>query len=101
MVSRKSTRLRWAKKILGAKYFVVLTDNESVIALEGVDPHNLHDIVALQEQSASIDNFMYMLKDLKQEHDEIIARKTEGSKGETRKKKVSINKRKKTSTKEV
>lgn len=68
MAQAKNLRLRWAKKILRAKNFVVVTDKESVIALEGVNPDNLNDHIMLAEQSASIDSFKAMLDNLQRKH---------------------------------
>lgn len=100
MAKSYGVQLRWARKILKAKHFIVLTDSEGIIALQGVDPHNLHDVIMLEEQAATISGFMERLKDLKREHDEAIANIMEVSDRES-KKKVSRAKRSKTKAKEV
>lgn len=73
-MTSRLVRLRWARKIMGSKGFLVVTDRESVIALEGMDPRLLRDELALQEQVASIENFLYLLKDLQAEHIKAIDR---------------------------
>lgn len=63
------TRVKWAKKLMGAKYFVVLTDTESVIALEGANPENFDDIIALQSQGAALADFHSKLGELVKDHE--------------------------------
>jgi len=64
----RAVRVRWARKLLGAKYFVVLTDKESVIALAGVNPESFTDALALASQSAEIEMFYNSLGDLMKDH---------------------------------
>lgn len=71
-MSERNLRIRWAHKLLKAKSFVVLTDKESIIALKGVNPNKLTDVLSLQEQAASLDNFLQQLKALQEEHEHAI-----------------------------
>lgn len=64
----KRVNARWAAKVLKAKYFVVLTDTESALALDGVDPDSINDMVALQSQTASIAAFKRDLTELEKVH---------------------------------
>lgn len=68
MAVNKFLRLKWARKILNAKSFVVMTEKESMIALQGMDPHLLKDELALQEQVISLELFMRRLQEFKDEH---------------------------------
>lgn len=74
----KALKLKWAKRLLQARYFVILTDKESVIALDGVDPSAFDDRVALQSQSAAISEFVSRLKDLQKLHADAIKTLTGG-----------------------
>lgn len=65
----KRLNLKWAAKLTASKSFVVLTDKESVIALEGIDPNKLSDMLVLQAQQASIDAFLKDLTALKKAHE--------------------------------
>jgi hypothetical protein len=80
----RSIKLRWAKKLLRAKYFVVLTDKESVIAFAGVDPENFTDILALTSQAAEVEMFYEALGELTKDHKKAIERLENASK-DTRK----------------
>lgn len=68
----RSVKLRWARKILGAKFFVVLTDREGVIALDGADPNQILDVVALTAQSAELQDFADKLSMVIKDHDRAI-----------------------------
>lgn len=68
----KSLRLRWAKKLLRAKYFVVMTDTQAMIALDAADPNELHDVVALAAQSAELQAFYDKLGELIHQHSIIL-----------------------------
>lgn len=70
----KSTKLRWAKKLMRARYYVVLTDKEAVIAMDGVNPKSMNDIVALQAQAAEIEEFSRKLHKLAQDHEKIVGK---------------------------
>lgn len=61
-------KARWAKKILRAKYFVVLTDKESVIAIDGADPDSFTDLLGLSSQQAEIEMFYNKLGSLVKDH---------------------------------
>lgn len=65
-------KLRWAKKLLGAKYFVVMTDSESIVALAGVNPEAFTDYIALTAQAAEIQSFYEALGDLVKRHKKAV-----------------------------
>lgn len=65
-------RIKWAKKLLGAKYFVVLTDKESAIALDGAKPDSFTDILALSAQAAEVNKFYEMLGELVKQHEAAV-----------------------------
>lgn len=71
----RNAKIAWARKILRAKYFVVLTDKEGVIAFEGVDPKNINDIIAISAQSAELKLFRKELDDLIKRHDKEVKAK--------------------------
>lgn len=81
----KRLNLVWAGKVLKAKGFVVLTDKESFIALDGINPNNLNDMLILQAQQASIESFMEDLKQLLAAHEQRV-RELGGQVGITREK---------------
>lgn len=64
----KLPNVKWANKVLKARHFIVLTDKESVIAIDGMDPNSMNDLLALQAQAASIKDFQDMLNELQQRH---------------------------------
>jgi len=66
------TRIKWAIKILFAKYFVVLTDKESVIAMKGIRPDKFQDLLALKAQQNAIEDFGHKLKKLRSKHDKMV-----------------------------
>lgn len=68
----KRLRLRWAKKLLHAKYFVAMTDKEAMIALDAADPNEMHDAVALAAQAAELRAFYDKLGALLHQHDIIL-----------------------------
>lgn len=61
-------KLKWAKRLLASKYFVLLTDKDSVIALNGVRPDSFEDQIALAAQTAAIEDFADRLQGLKHDH---------------------------------
>lgn len=67
-------KIRWAKKLLQSKFFVLLTDKSSVIALDGVEPDSFNDQMALNAQSAELQAFKTSLTDLITEHDDALAK---------------------------
>lgn len=93
---KQATKLKWANKVLRAKNFVVLTDKESIIAVEGVKPMSLNDLVMLSEQAAAIENFIFMLKDLQAEHEDRVKQLMEELNGKPKKKRVASKPRKTT-----
>lgn len=68
----KLLALRWARKIMGSKSFVVLTDTESFIAMDGIDPNKLNDLLVLQAQHASVEAFQEDLEKLKLVHEQRV-----------------------------
>jgi hypothetical protein len=81
----KRLSLTWARKLLKAKSFVVCTDTESFIAMEGINPNNLNDMLVLQAQQASIDSFISDLEALRELHQQRV-RELGGQVGVTREK---------------
>lgn len=69
-------RLRWARKIMSARSFIVLTDNESILALSGVDPTTLGDFETLVHQRLEIEDFIEKLEVLARAHSAKIAQIT-------------------------
>jgi hypothetical protein len=78
----RALKLRWAKKLMQARYFVVLTDKESVIALDGAKPESITDILALDAQSAAIADFHDKLGALRDDHERAISKLSSGDKPE-------------------
>jgi hypothetical protein len=75
----RTLKLRWAKKLLKAKFFVVMTDTESAIAFEGANPDNFEDVVALAAQTAELENFYQQLGGLVKDHKAAVANLMGGS----------------------
>lgn len=65
-------KAKWCRKLMRAKYFVLLTDKESVIALEGADPNSMVDVVNLEAQKAELSLFRSKMKTLVKDHEEAI-----------------------------
>ena len=65
---------KWARKLLGTKNFVVLTDTEAVINLRGLDPESLDDIVVLSAQTAELLSFYDRLGKLMKQHNKVVER---------------------------
>lgn len=61
MSSFNRVKLRWARKLLGAKMFVVMTEKESAIAIDGADPRSFTDALALAAQAAELEMFQEKL----------------------------------------
>ena len=72
-------KLKWAKRLLKAKYFVVLTDKESAIAIDGADPSSFTDMLALTAQAAEIDEFYSKLGELVKQHRDAVTKLTGGA----------------------
>lgn len=78
----RQARILWAKRLLRAKYFVVMTDKESAIAFDGTDPDDFQDQLALRSQTAEIELFYEQLGDLVKRHQEAVS-KAMGDSGAT------------------
>ena len=65
---------KWAGKLMRSKFFVLLTDSEGVIALEGADPEMILDAVALDAQTAEIKLFRDRLDILAKDHKKATAK---------------------------
>lgn len=68
----KSIRLVWAAKLLKSKFFVVMTERESIIALDGAKPESFSDLLALIAQTAELRMFHKNVGELIEAHDEAI-----------------------------
>lgn len=68
----KRLRIRWAKRLIGAKYFVAMTDTQSVVALDAADPNEFTDVIALAAQAAELEAFYDKLGMLIQTHKDIL-----------------------------
>jgi hypothetical protein len=79
----KTIRTKWAAKLLRAKYFVLLTDKESVIAMQGVDPLFSTDVFQVQAQAAEITYFIESLQRLQKDHDQALKKLLKGGKHAT------------------
>lgn len=75
----KRLRLRWAKKLLHAKYFVAMTNTEAMIALDAADPNEMHDVIALAAQAAELRAFYDKLGVLIHQHDIILQALSKGA----------------------
>lgn len=84
-------KIKWAKKLLGAKYFVVMTDKESAIALDGADPESFTDYMALTAQAAEVDEFYLRLGELVKRHQKAVKQFT----GDTSAKTATLKKKSK------
>lgn len=63
-------RTTWARRIMKAKHFVVLTDKESIIYFRGLDPKNFDDVLMLSAQKAELNDFRHRLDKLIKDHEE-------------------------------
>lgn len=74
MHKRNQTRLkiRWAKLIYRARSFVIMTDEKSVIWVDGLHPDMLFDKVILETQRAKLLAFRDNLDELIKNHDEVL-----------------------------
>jgi hypothetical protein len=70
----KRLKARYVRKLLQAKFFVLLTDKESAIALDGADPDSFSDMLALNAQAAALLAFRDNLNALIRDHDRAIER---------------------------
>lgn len=71
-MSFTTLKARWAAKLLKAKYFIVMTDTESAIAFEGVNPASMDDQIALAAQRAELAHFHSELGNLIRQHDRAL-----------------------------
>lgn len=69
----RTVKVKWARRLLRAKYFVVMTDRHSAILFEGVDPESIVDRTALEAQAAEIEYFYEQLGDLVKRHKKAVA----------------------------
>lgn len=70
----KMFKAKWARKLMQSKYFVVLTDKESVIALEGTSPDSMNDAIALAAQSSALVEFRDKIQELINAHNSAISK---------------------------
>jgi hypothetical protein len=61
-------RMVGASYLMKAKFFVVLTDKQASLALDGVDPYSFTDVLALNAQAAELELFRDKLTELIKEH---------------------------------
>lgn len=94
-------KVRWAKKLLSARFFVILTDKESVIALEGADPKSFNDLLALTSQTAEITDYHDKLGELVGEHEQAVINLTGRKRASTTRKKTTTASNKRTVSKRV
>lgn len=81
-MSFKTIKLLWARKLLVAKYFVILTDKGSAIGFEGIDPHSFEDVLGLASQAAEMQMMHDQLGVLIKEHTSAMDSLTRGAKSE-------------------
>lgn len=67
-------KMRWARKLMQAKFFVLLTDSEAVIALDGVEPELMLDVISLEAQNAELREFRRRIDILVKDHDSALAK---------------------------
>lgn len=89
-------RGKWAARILRARYFVVLTDKESIIYLKGAKPEEFEDVVALAAQCAELEDFQDKLKDMIVRHEAQVYKLSGGYKhvkrNTAKRKKINVKK---------
>lgn len=66
----------WAKRLLRAKFFVVMTEKESAIMFDGANPDEFTDLLALTSQAAELELFKEKLQELIDAHTEASAKLT-------------------------
>lgn len=62
-------KIKWAIKLLKSKMFVVLTDKEAAIAIDGADPYSLTDAITLAAQASELQMFNESIKELIDKHE--------------------------------
>jgi hypothetical protein len=75
---RYLVRVRWAWRLLRAKYFVVLTDKASCFMLDVADPSLESDKLALHAQTAELQMFKNALDEAIKQHQEAVDNLTGG-----------------------
>lgn len=73
-MSFKTIKIRWASKLLKSKMFVILTEKESCIAIDGADPFSFTDALALAAQAAELEMFHESLGNLVKDHRNALAK---------------------------
>lgn len=68
----RMVKIKWARKLLKAKMFVIMTEKESAIAVDGADPYSFTDAVALAAQSAELEMFHESLGKLIADHKDAL-----------------------------
>jgi hypothetical protein len=76
MKATNKLKLLWARRLLRAKYFVVMTDRGSAISFESADPKSLTDAVGIASQRAELQSFYQSISSLIIEHDKAIKKLT-------------------------
>lgn len=78
-MSFRTAKLKWAKRLLRAKYFVVLTNDAAIIALDGADPDKLDDFLVLRAQTSELIEFHTELGALIERHQAAVEKKLEAT----------------------
>lgn len=78
-------KLLWAKRLMRARFFVVLTDTGSAIGLRGVNPESIEDVVALKAQQAEIKRYAVQLQEVIDKHDRAINELTNNKRASSKK----------------
>ena len=75
----QALKLKWAQRLLKAKFFIVMTEKESAIAIDGADPFSFDDATALHSQLAELEMYRDSLEELISDHRTAIKRLTRGT----------------------
>lgn len=99
MIKHTKLRTKWAKKLLTSKHFVILTDKESVIYFNGLQPDSFDDVLMLTAQAASLEDFRERIVAMQKEHERVArevfnADLSRGGKSAKTKKATSANRTK-------
>lgn len=92
-MSFNTLKLKWARKLLKAKMFIVMTEKESAIAVDGADPYTFTDAMALAAQSAELEMFQQSLNQLVKDHQDAL-KNLSGVSNEAKTKKSATSNRK-------
>ena len=60
------------RKLLTAKYFILITEKEAFMQLRGANPKKVKDFLALLEQRASLALFQQQVEETITEHDKAL-----------------------------